>query len=922
MMPSATILQLSVKPKAETGAIPSINIFERARRRTSTQEDVGNKAAATLPTEAEKGLSALARLRARVTQQAQAANLPFPSDDEDRKPRLNNESSLKSLQTIEGELTSVKVYTSWAVGTMISSEGEELKISGAALCDLREGLNYRFKGLPTHHATHGEGFDVVSCEPTISEDAGAIEKFLVKTFDGIGPAKAAKYVAGVREKGDTAIAELKNTLLNAPWSLDLTSIAKGAKFAGGEDAHAKAKTLIVARNLSMRLGVLGVARENMLEPLAVFLLHAVASQTPQNPDVSDATWRSLTSNPYAPITRVVGYGFMAAEAIATMAGLPKDSPFRLKALVEYAVSQSCNRRGHVYLEPEGFMAAIQKIDPAASKYAQTALAQAAEAKLVVLDGKKVYPADLYEEEVAVATQVAKLLQPSEPLTTRSAEDVRKKLKASAANINPSFAKGFDDVQLNSVASILTSPQRLHVITGGPGTGKTALLEAMLFLLKKKSFVFCAPTGKAAKVMSNRVSRFGYAASTIHSTLKGSEESGFMVNEDEPLSCDVLVVDEGTMLGLTIASALLKALPPDAHLIVMGDPGTEDTEKTEQRAGQLPSIAPGRFMLDLLKLPEVNHAHLIKTHRNSGGILDVVNEIATGQLAVNDRASVRFTKTLEEPAIGFPVLMNNYLQSVAKHGVENTLLIMPLRKGDADTPGWNATFANNALRQACNPMGEKLPGTKLRMGDRIIILNNMEIEQPSGESVGLQRRQNKPEKIDFLSLIGGSGRGAFDDDDDVGFDDVVIKERVVNGDTGMIVGYTMPGKSSRLGSPVWVRLALDDGREIEYPGTALEFINHAYALTIHSAQGSEYKNTLMVVTPGSADFMNQNMLLTGASRAKEGLEIYGDTSVLINISNTPAPVRNSALPQRVLEAIAQEKQAAQSVEFEDTQPCEP
>lgn len=829
------------------------------------------------------------------------------------------------LEDIEGVLATIKEFNGWAVGTLMTTERVEVRITGESLLGLTEGLDYAFKGRPTNHASYGEGFEVVSAQPIIPANDDAVERFLVKSFKGIGKVKAAKYVKSVRdESGDEGMAALRHTLLNEPWNLDLSAISKDAAFTHGEDAQEQAKILMVTRNIMLRLGGPHGMREKTAKSLASHLLFEVTKEhgankdktAPINADIVSQTWAKLMQNPYAPISKTEGYGFAMAELVAKLANIPKDSALRLAALVEYAVDEGCQRKGHMFLRPSDFMESIRKIDPTAP--AQLALTHALAQKLVVFEDNRVYSPRLLAAEKSLALGLAKLLQPATPLTKRSVADVKRKLMEDAAEINPAFADGFDEDQLEALAQMLTSPQRLHVFTGGPGTGKTAMYEAAIYLLKNKSFESCAPTGKAAKVMSKRIARFGYTASTINSLLKGGEQEGFKVNADEPLSCDVLVVDETTMCGSVNSAALLAALPPDAHLIVMGDPGLPAKANVPgtARAGQLPSISPGRVMQDMLLLPGVNHMHLSKTFRNSGGILEVINEVATGELKTVDRAAVRFSHGLPEPEIGFPKVMQEYLECVQRDGVENTILVMPKRKGDRDTTGWNTTFSNQVLRQTCNPHGEKLPGTTLHLGDRIIVRENMKIEQPKRSEMGAIRTIPKsaaPFALDFNKLNEDVKKrhasekdalDAFFERSDFEDDAPAKEERVVNGDTGTIIAYAMSGSTRRLGSPQWVRLALDDGREVEFPGAEISSLDHSYAITVHSAQGSECKNVIMVVTPGSPEFMNQNMLLTGFSRAQQSLSIHGDDATLKKIAKTPMPPRNSGLVERVQLAMAQ------------------
>lgn len=868
-------------------------------------------------------------LRERIMAASSASSLAGAPDEQDRsfgRPQGGGDvedASGGEIQEIEGTLNSLRVFNGWAVGSLWTADREEVRVTGESLAGLHEGLEYSFKGKSVTHPVHGEGFAVASAMPVISPNHKAIQKYLVRSFVGIGEVKAEKFIKQTIENGGEAALEvLRLKLLNEPWTLDLTQISAKATFADGEDPQAAIKQLMVTRNLMLRLGAVKGLRENMAKALASHLIlgfneaqaAAVARQKaresaegedvegvmPVNAgDVVTGTWATLMLNPYEPIGKAAGYGFGMAELIASVAQIPRDSPMRLAALVDYAVEQGCQRQGHTFLRQGDFVSAIARVDPTAP--VQDALIYAIREGLVVVHNKRVYTKPLYEAEKSVAAQLAELMQPVDPLSPRSFEDVQKKLAKSPEKINPAFVNGFDEHQVKAVAGILLTPQRLHVLSGGPGTGKTAIMETLLSLLKSKSFAFCAPTGMAAKVLTSRVSRYGYTAVTVHSLLKGSEEEGFKVNENEPLDCDVLVVDESTMNGIVMANALLRALPSHAHLIILGDPGLSaiDGVADSGRAGQLPSISPGRFMQDLLLLPNIHHEHLTKTYRNSGGILDVIDETARGKLQTVDRAAVKFSHGLPEAAIGFPAVMQEYLDRVAADGIEKTFLVMPLRKGDRETPGWNATYANHVLRQTCNPQGERLPGSILHLGDRVVIRENMQITQPLRRDLGAVRElPNAVQSAPAPEYVDDANDFDFEDDKEP------VKKRVVNGDKGTIVAYAMPSNQTRLGSPRWVRLALDDGQVIEFPGAEMASLQHAYAGTVHGAQGSEFKNVIMVVTPGMPDFMNQNMLLTGLSRAQSSLSVHGEDRVLKKISATPMPMRNSAIVELVKEHLQQ------------------
>ena len=910
----------------------------------SKAEDEPPSASPALPVETKKSPRELLRAA------QMAASQRDGNDDDGENQFFSSDKSpapaTAETQKISGVLNQLRVYNDWAVANLWT-DGEEVRLTGSLLVDLTEGLEYTFTGT-MKPSRHGEALEVTAYEPMISVDAIALERYLVKTFDGIGSIKAGKFIRKIQddaiaarhdqpEKADLsdaqirmeALAALREKLLHKPWEIDLSALMRKPPQEGEKDPNEAAKSVVIVRNLMLRLGGQVGFKESVAKALATYLLneHAqkmadVQGQEAAAPGIGNLvedTWAILLKNPYQPIATTPGYGFAMAEIVAKFAGIPKDSPMRLSALSEYAVDQECQRRGHVFLSPKEFVTAITKVDP--SVKAQTALNHALVngGLMVEVEKKRLYQPNLYQAEQSLAKNLAKLLQPAAPLTQRSEKAVREKLLRDAPKINPAFKDGLDPVQIDAVASIMVSPTRLHVLTGGPGTGKTSIVECAVSLLKNKTFLFAAPTGKAAKVLSARVQSTGNHASTLNSLLSGAVETGFMVNEEKPLTCDVLVIDESTMIGVEMADALLKALPPHAHVIFLGDPGRVAAEGQQARAGQLPSISPGRFMLDLLELPDVNHVNLVKTQRNRGGILEVVNEVAGSALTVKDRDSVRFND-LPDPLVGFPAVMNEYLDRVMDDGVTGTLLVMPKRKGSRDKPDWNTTYANSVLKAKLNPAGIKIPGSSMALGDRIIIRKNMTIEQPASDDRGrvgaslLMEGVQLPMgfSLDGLTKTFAPTAEATTFDDDLnsgggGGGGEPPKERVVNGDTGTVIEYLMDPINPKMAAPKWIRLALDDGREIDYPGAEMTYLDHAYALTIHSAQGSECKNVIMVATGGSADFMNQNMLLTGLSRAKETLSIYGDPRELVKIARTPMPPRNTALVERV-SAMAEEMNA--------------
>jgi exodeoxyribonuclease V alpha subunit len=384
---------------------------------------------------------------------------------------------------------------------------------------------------------------------------------------------------------------------------------------------------------------------------------------------------------------------------------------------------------------------------------------------------------------------------------------------------------------------------VHTVTAGPGCGKTAMMEVLAHVARERNILFCAPTGKAAKVLSGRVRRYGCSAVTVHSLL-GVRDEGYVHDEQQPLEAHIVVVDESSMLDLVLARALLDALPADCHLILLGD------------TGQLASVGPGDVLANILLLPG-DHHRLHQGHRNDGGIHELVQQCRRGAVDCQDRPGVRFLRSLPPPDdVGLSRVVHAYLDAVRRCGLERVALLMPRRRGDIHLPGWNTTYINEALRQVLNPSGKRIPGSALRLGDRIIIRRNLALDEQG------------------LALV-------------------------VNGDTGTLVGCEVDEAGTNV---LHLALALDDGREILFPGGALDSLALAYALTVHAAQGSEYQEVIVVCTAGSPAFVHRGMLYTAFSRARERLTVIGDPAAIQAICARPAPPRNARLVECTRHAV--------------------
>lgn len=764
----------------------------------------------------------------------------------------------------------------WGIATLCKPDRTQIKITGADVLKLTEGETYVICGRIKRHPQHGESLDVASCVVHVHADEKAMAQFIVDHFKGIGITTANKHIKSVlAQQGRAGLEGLRQRLMHQPW-LVLDEIKQTTHRQGTLEAHHCSGWVesLVQRDLATRLLGFEQIKPAVIEGLAKFLIELCGSDSDSaagqvfasNP--AELVWAVLARNPYMPIRFVRGYGFAMAEAIGVAQGNPFDDPVRLAALVEHAVDTTCRQYGHVFLEPDALEAVVSKLDPRVD--AHEALQLALEAQTVALDAQRVYAHRLLKHERRLAQSLAAMMSSAQPLVSGARSKVQNQIEFAVKKLGDKFAHGLDAGQMQALLNILTSETRLHVVTGGPGCGKTAIMEVLVTVLKGKVMRFASPTGKGAKVLNARIGDYCLSAKTLHSMLRGAVPGEFAFDATNPLDGDVLVIDEAGMLDLGLMRSVMDAVNPSMHVILLGD------------TDQLPSIGPGRVLYDVLEMQDVDHNCLTTTHRNSGGILELVNGIRQGEVNLTPTDSVWFSNVLAEPSQQFAVVMQTYLEAVKRRGVENVSLLMSRKKGSAGVPGWNTTFANATLREVCNPHGWPIPGTRFHVDDRIIVRENQAVPQ---------------------RLAGTAKAG----------DETVA---VVNGDTGTIVDAEQvkgEGDGVRDGEGRelvgWLRLALDDGRTLDFPCSQISTLDHAYAMTVHSAQGSEYKEVIAVITAGAPTFINRSTVFTAFSRPKERLMVFAEPYVLTHIAATPAPKRNSGLVAAVERALMGGKSVA-------------
>ncbi|GAA1138017.1 MULTISPECIES: SF1B family DNA helicase RecD2 [Streptomyces violaceusniger group] len=539
----------------------------------------------------------------------------------------------------------------------------------------------------------------------------------------------------------------------------------------------------------------------------------------------DASISVVKNEPYRLAADVWGIGFLTADKIAQSVGIPHDSPDRVKAGLQYALSQSADQ-GHCYLPEEQLIAAAVKLLQVDTGLVIDCLGElAAEDEGVVREPvpgpeggepvSAVYLVPFHRAEISLAGQVLRLLRTDEDrLPAFRGVDWDKALGWLAGRT------GADLAPEQSQAVRLALTEKVAVLTGGPGCGKSFTVRSVVELAraKKAKVVLAAPTGRAAKRLSELT---GAEASTVHRLLELKPGGDAAYDRDRPLDADLVVVDEASMLDLLLANKLVKAVPPGAHLLFVGD------------VDQLPSVGAGEVLRDLLApgspVPAVRLTRIFRqaqqsgvvtnAHRINEGVPPVTQGLSDFFLFVEDDTEEAGRLTVDVAARRIP----------AKFGLDprrDVQVLAPMHRGPA-----GAGTLNGLLQQAITPARPDLPerrfgGRVFRVGDKVTqIRNNYE--------------------------KGANG--------------------VFNGTVGVVT--SLDTDEQRL------TVRTDEDEEVPYDFDELDELAHAYAVTIHRSQGSEYPAVVIPVTTGAWMMLQRNLLYTAVTRAKRLVVLVGSRRAL-------------------------------------------
>lgn len=692
---------------------------------------------------------------------------------------------------------------------------------------IAEGENIEARGEYTEHPTYGQQFKVTSFEEKAPEDEEAIERYLGSgAIKGIGLAMAARIVRRFKEDTFRIIEEEPERL---------------AEIKGISNRKAMEIASQVNEKRDLRQAMIFLQQYGITMNLAVKVYQAYGQDV----------YGIIRENPYRLADDIDGVGFRTADEIAARVGIRMDSDFRVRSGILYTLLQASGE-GHTYLpETELTPRASKLLNVTAEQVEKQYMDLAIERKIILKqmeDQTQIYAASFYYMEANTATMLKRLNVSYDVSDAEIEQQIRGIEKKSGMTL--------DEHQVTAVKEAVRNG--LLVITGGPGTGKTTTINTIIryFELEGLEIFLAAPTGRAAKRMSETT---GFEARTVHRMLElngGAEGSGgFERDESNPLEADVIIVDEMSMVDISLMYSLLKAISVGTRLILVGD------------VNQLPSVGPGSVLRDIIQSHACNVVMLTKIFRQASTSDIIVNahKINHGEEVILDNKSMDFFFLKRYDA---DVIINVVLQLIKQKlpkFVDATpydiQVLTPMRKGLLGVERLNGILQRYMNPPANDKVEKEYGSTVFREGDKVMqTKNNYQLAWEIRTKFGLT--------VD-------KGLGIF------------------NGDMGIIRQINDFAEQ--------MIIEFDEGRMVEYPYKLLDELELAYAITIHKSQGSEYPAVVIPLLGGPMMLMNRNLLYTAVTRARKCVTLVGNEVTFQQmIRNTSQQKRYSGLCDRLKE----------------------
>ncbi|EMB70360.1 TPA: ATP-dependent RecD-like DNA helicase [Streptococcus mutans] len=692
----------------------------------------------------------------------------------------------------------------------------EIIVTGT-IADVIEGENYTFWGELTQHPKYGQQLKVERYQRAKPSSAGLIKYFSSQHFKGIGKKTAEKII---HLYGDDPI----DNILEDPDKLESIS---GLSKANRENLVSKLRLNYGAEQILAKLAEYGLNNKTAVQ---IFERYKEESLT------------VITENPYQLVEDIQGIGFKMADKLAEQVGINSDAPQRFRAALVHTLLETSIDKGDTYIEAKELLEKslfileeVRQVELDPSQIAQELTQLISEDKVQNI-GTKIFDNTLFYAESGIHKHLTRILD--RPLEKEiSSQDIQTEIK----HIQAEFNFNYDKAQKNAIQKAIQS--KVFLLTGGPGTGKTTVINGIIKAyanlhqidLQKsdRPIILAAPTGRAARRMNELT---GLPSATIHRHLGLNGDSEYQAL-DEFLDCDLIIIDEFSMVDTWLANQLFSAIASNTQIVIVGD------------SDQLPSVGPGQVLADLLKINRLPQVSLTKIFRQSedSTIVTLANQIRQGRLPTDFTAKKADRSYFEAQSTHIPQMIQKIVSSALKSGIDaqEIQILAPMYRGQA-----GITHLNKLMQDLLNPLNNQLEfqfnDLHFRKGDKVLhLINDAQIN-------------------------------------------------VFNGDIGYITDL-IPAKYTESKQD---EMILDfDGTEINYPRNEWLKITLAYAMSIHKSQGSEFKVVILPVTRQSGRLLQRNLIYTAITRSKSKLVMLGEIAAFDNAIKNEGTKRKTYLIER-------------------------
>ena len=713
----------------------------------------------------------------------------------------DNGYSVFDLNTSDGEIKIVGIFDSVNIGESLEVEGEF-----------------------TYDNKYGEQLNVTSYRKKLPSSVVEIERYLSSGIIAtIGPKNAGYIVEKFGKKSLDIVFDETDRLIEVR-GIGKKSIEKIKK---------SVEELRFSKNILFYLSGLGISLSLSKKIYSIF---------------REDTLEIINENPYKLIKNVKGIGFLKADEIALKNNLDKTSPYRIESAIIYILTQKAINFGHVFYPKDKLTEEVSSLIGIEKNLIEPIYMNLLLSSDIIVDNSfdepNIYLDYLYISESYIASKLAKMaLNEDFKILFNIDKEVKKSIENQSIKLS--------EIQIDAIKSCFE--ENISIITGGPGTGKTTIINTIskIFIENGYNISLCAPTGRAAKRIEETT---GIEAKTIHRMLgyipSSYDDIGhFEYNEDNPLDTDLIIIDEMSMVDVVLFEKLLRGIKDNTKLIIVGD------------VDQLPSVGAGNVLKDLINSNKIKFTKLIDIFRQSENSNIIVNahKINNGQEPIlNEKNSDFFFLNTDAPSITRNVVVDLISRRLPKaYGYDYSKDIQILTQSRKGICG--VFELNKLLQDILNPKTEA--SDEILVGNKLFRVNDKVMQTKNNYN---------------LSFIDDEGEENFG---------------VYNGDMGHIIFID---KSSNK-----LTVEMDDKRLIEYSLEDLDNLELAYAITIHKSQGSEFKSVIIPMFDGYKLLQTRNLLYTAITRAKENIVLVGDKNVMNNmIRNNTINSRYSNLEKRI------------------------